>query len=494
MRLWNLQVPPASDEQDELKKQQLKELAILNGTYKENKQLLPVANKRVTTAMAPSGNSGNSSNGANWGGASNTFGNSQDSGLSRDLNPVNCQSGAGNPGGLNANMMMQVMAQQLFLQEHHKHAHAFSMRLGLQHAQQNVIAARQQVLAGGNNANGMAMPNPAAGLHARNCSGSNGPMPGHPNNINNKGVRAAAANSNTSAAFINHNIKSNDGNNLSSERVAPNAGPSAVQRTPFSAVGGGMPSNTNARGRTDQMTFNHNRARVVSVDAKPFVPPLSRQAVDAQPFVPSSRMQTQQRGRSSTQGLQQQQRSLSQGPPVQHASSGGFGYSTFTPRKEANQYDRPTAHDENWDPQWAAGMGSPSFLTSMSSTPQDRHGTSQHDEGADAYRYKPEVLRTGSAQSLLSYNSLDDSVDKSWGAALPFDSGWEGGDADSSFNTKTAGRGSPPGARGQQQQRWHPYSRSPPKASPDFSAKVHALCTASFGSRSNDNSGSYSLF
>jgi hypothetical protein len=39
--------PPPSDELDDLKKEQLRELAILNGTYKENKTLQPCANKRV---------------------------------------------------------------------------------------------------------------------------------------------------------------------------------------------------------------------------------------------------------------------------------------------------------------------------------------------------------------------------------------------------------------------------------------------------------------
>eukprot|EP00960_Hanusia_phi_P027939 747116-Hanusia_phi.AAC.3 len=44
-RLTWQQVPPPSDEIDELKKQQLKDLAILNGTYKENKVLMPVSTK-----------------------------------------------------------------------------------------------------------------------------------------------------------------------------------------------------------------------------------------------------------------------------------------------------------------------------------------------------------------------------------------------------------------------------------------------------------------
>jgi hypothetical protein len=44
-------------------------------------------------------------------------------------------------GGINPNIMIQVMAQQLFLQEQHK----MKMRLGLQQAQQQVMANRQQV-------------------------------------------------------------------------------------------------------------------------------------------------------------------------------------------------------------------------------------------------------------------------------------------------------------------------------------------------------------
>ena len=138
-------------------------------------------------------------------------------------------------------------------------------------------------------------------------------------------------------------------------------------------------------------------------------------------------------------------------------------------------------------------MGSPSFLTSIPSTPQDIAG--RNYDRLDGYHPKMPVFRTESAQS-GSCAALDDSVDKSWGAALPFDAGWEGGDADSSFNSsfngsKNGARGSPPGGRGAQ--RWHPYTRSPPKASPDFSAKVLALCSASFAGHAG-NSGSYSLF
>ncbi len=44
-------------------------------------------------------------------------------------------------GGINPNMMIQVMAQQLFLQEQHK----MKMRIGLQQAQQQAMTNRQQV-------------------------------------------------------------------------------------------------------------------------------------------------------------------------------------------------------------------------------------------------------------------------------------------------------------------------------------------------------------
>jgi hypothetical protein len=46
-----LLVPPESDDADELKKTQLKELAILNGTYKENKTLQAVPNRRANPPM-----------------------------------------------------------------------------------------------------------------------------------------------------------------------------------------------------------------------------------------------------------------------------------------------------------------------------------------------------------------------------------------------------------------------------------------------------------
>ena len=174
---------------------------------------------------------------------------------------------------------------------------------------------------------------------------------------------------------------------------------------------------------------------------------------------------------------------------------------SFTPGKGATKFSS-AMRDENWDPQtsqWrgAPDMGSPSFLTCMPTTPRDLASNSY--ERQDGCHPKMPVFRTGSAQSGCT-GALDDSVDKSWGAALPFDAGWEGGDADSSVNssfngagnTRNGGRGSPPGARGAHQ-RWHPYSRSPPKASPDFSAKVLALCSASFAGHAG-NSGSYSLF
>ncbi len=49
-----LLVPSARDEQDGLKKQQLRDLAILNGTFKENKaDLQPCSNRRVTGSKPP---------------------------------------------------------------------------------------------------------------------------------------------------------------------------------------------------------------------------------------------------------------------------------------------------------------------------------------------------------------------------------------------------------------------------------------------------------
>ena len=52
-----LLVPPARDEHDGLKKQQLRELAILNGTFKENKTLQPCSNRRVTGPKPPAARS-----------------------------------------------------------------------------------------------------------------------------------------------------------------------------------------------------------------------------------------------------------------------------------------------------------------------------------------------------------------------------------------------------------------------------------------------------
>lgn len=468
------QVPPASDEQDELKKQQLKELAILNGTYKENKQLLPVSNKRVTCGAGPSCNSNN------WGAAANslaTAANNYPNG--KDANLSTCQTNAG-PGGLNANVMMQVVAQQLFLQEQHKHAQALSMRLvGMQQAQHHAMAARQQTLSSGNSGNhATTMP---AGLHG-GMGGGNGAAP-NLNNVNSRASRAFAAMSNT------HNpLNDNKVNDMSFDlnRAAP-------QRVAFGAINGASQGNTDSRGRNPQVSTSHNRSRVVSVDAKPFVPPLSRQTVDAQPFVPNPRLSTHQRGRSSSQGVPQQ-RSYSQGPPMQHSTGGEIGCMTSTPGKGLHQYGRTMPPDENFNPQFgeAPGQASPSFLTSIPSTPPtDRQGGLQKQEAADVYSGHAQALRTGSSPSS---GGLDDSVDRSWGAALPFDPGWEGGDADSesSFYAKNCGRAPPPGARALQ--RWHPYSRSPPKGSPDFSAKVEALCSASFGSGLAGKSGSYSLF
>lgn len=49
-----LLVPPPSDDQDDLKKQQLRELAILNGTFKENKTLQACSNRRVSSGSGGS--------------------------------------------------------------------------------------------------------------------------------------------------------------------------------------------------------------------------------------------------------------------------------------------------------------------------------------------------------------------------------------------------------------------------------------------------------
>ena len=454
-----LQVPPASDEQDELKKQQLKELAILNGTYKENKQLLPVANKR----MVP---------GAGGGAASNA----PATGLSEGQQQHAANSHGGCNSGMGSHVMMQVMAQQMFLQQEQ---HKMNLRIGLQQAQQQAqqaMAARQQALsASGNNVLLNATKN--ANPHATNFQ--------HNNNIT----------SNFSNSQHQHHQMGNGSGSAGGAGFAPNG----MNRNNFNGMGG-VNNNINVRGRSNTMSNAGGRTGLVSGDAKPFVPSsLSSHAVDAQPFVPAdmSRQQQhhqQQRGRSNSQGPPPQ-RSFSQGPPMKSGANAQKGMYARTPNKGRGRQDA-SSRDENSNPQWAAssnaagakGPSSPCFLTSMQTPAQKGNG------GAG---FCGNFART---ESFTCGNVLDNSVDNGWGSSLPFDLGWEAGDAsvdssvNSSFSTghaKQGSRSSPPGGRGAQ--RWHPYSRSPPKASPDFNSKVVAICTASFGGHSGQQ-GAYSLF
>jgi hypothetical protein len=170
------------------------------------------------------------------------------------------------------------------------------------------------------------------------------------------------------------------------------------------------------------------------------------------------------------------------------------------------------SRDENIDPQqqWGASSGgfslvphgSPSFLTSIPSTPQNGQYAPQYGHyNNNAYHNNTTGNNFVNCDSYSGQASqgLDDSVDRGWGTSLPFDLGWEAGDGECSVNTsitaKNGVRNSPPGGRSAAQ-RWHPYTRSPPKASPDFNSKVMAICSQSFGGQSSigNGCGAYSLF
>ncbi len=452
-------MPPASDDQDELKKQQLKELAILNGTYKENKLLMPVANKRIAATAA-----GGAGAGSNLAGV----------GVSEAQQQHTANSQAGCSGGMGPHVtMMQVMAQQMFMQEQQ---HKLNLRIGLQHAQQahQAMTARQQTMSA-QASNSLFNANKNANTPVTNFPHTN------------------VASSFGSSQHQHHQM----GNFIGCATAAGGVvGTSGMNRNSLNAMGG-VYNGINGRSQSNAINIAGGRAGLVTGDAKPFVPTFSAQAVDAKPFFPSSietsrQQQQQQRGRNNTQ-CPPQPASFSQGPPPMHSGNTNVqrGMYAHTPNKGKGRQDK-SPRDENSDPQWAAskpsttgakGPSSPSFLTSMQTPAQ---------AGIRGNFSRTESYSCG--------NVLDNSVDIGWGSSLPFDLGWEGGDnsVDSSFNssftagaTKAGSRSSPPGGRGAQ--RWHPYSRSPPKTSPDFTSKVVAICTASFGGHSGQQ-GAYSLF
>jgi len=461
-------VPPASDDQDELKKQQLKELAILNGTYKENKLLMPVSNKRIAATAAGGAGAGSIHTGV---------------GISEAQQQHTANSQAGCAAGMGPHVtMMQVMAQQMFMQEQQ---HKMNLRIGLQHAQQahQAMTARQQTMSA-----------QASNSLFNANKNANTPVNNFPHNAN-------VTSSFGSSQHQHHQMGNVIGCGTAAGGVVGNNG---MNRNNFTAMGG-VYNSIHGRSQSNAINNAAGRTGLVSGDAKPFVPTFSAQAVDAKPFFPSSietsrqqqqqqqqqQHQQQQRGRNNTQCLPQP-RSFSQGPPPMHSGNTNIqrGMYAHTPNKGRGRQDK-SPRDENSDPQWAAskpstavskGPSSPSFLTSMQTPAQTG--------------IRGNFSRT---ESYSCGNVLDNSVDIGWGSSLPFDLGWEGGDnsVDSSFNTsftagtaKAGSRSSPPGGRGAQ--RWHPYSRSPPKASPDFTSKVVAICTASFGH--SGQQGAYSLF
>jgi hypothetical protein len=390
----------------------------------------------------------------------------------------------GHAGGMGPNAM-QVMAQQMFMQEQL----SMKMRMGIQQAQQvqQAMALRQQSISTITSIhNKAANKQPPPSFNTYNTCSQNSASNNINSFANNRGMlNSMGLNNNNGASGLNTNNTSSSGMGaLGCGNMRDMSMRDMSMRPPAPT----NQMNNQLNTHMSNPATSNKRPGQVSVDARPFVPPMARSMLDMQPFFPCTNLSQQpnQRGRSNCQGSPQQ-RSFSQGPPThQHDINKGYTLS---------------ARDENQDPQqWcntrdtrdSRGLSkvpsSPSFLTSMSSCQKGAHNmqfAGFHNMHGEFSRSESDCLQ-----------GLDDSVDRGWGNALNFDLASEGCDADSSVNTSITNktRTSPPGGRGAH--RFNPYSRSPPKASPDFNSKVLALCTASFGPPGprSGNQGAYKLF
>ena len=331
--------------------------------------------------------------------------------------------------------------------------------------------------------------------------------------VGNCGLHASAPSFTSSAAFSNNVAYQN--------RVASRgAGADALQNrgrtNPVSwTVLAYAPScSPRARPRCDRLLFPHACVGAKQAAASCGHTNQFNGACEAEPFVPSAALE-QQRGRSASldergrqfdpkrsasadytsRGMKMQfQRSVSQErrPFGQHSMNQAHSSARMPDRSGALHHSLSFHDNENANPQrrmQGVGEGmlkapsSPSFLTSMPLTPLS------HKE-AHASR---------SAASAMAAPSVD-ACPQGWERGLNFDLGWRS-DKDFAINSSLSDQPSlpchtsPSAVRRGAAHHFHPYSRSPPKDSPDFTSKVLSICSASFGSNGHVGvTGAYSLF
>ena len=427
------------------------------------------------------------------------------------------RNGNNGSGGLANNLLMQQMAQHMMLAQHHigvgggnsmdleQQQHALNaVRLGNSQMLMQVLEAQQQFQQASRHQAFASSSSTATSLSSAQ---------GFNTHVGNCGLHASAPSFTSSAAFSNNVAYQN--------RVASRgAGADALQNrgrtNPVSwTVLAYAPScSPLARPRCDRLLFPHACVGAKQAAASCGHTNQFNGACEAEPFVPSAALE-QQRGRSASldergrqfdpkrsasadytsRGMKMQfQRSVSQErrPFGQHSMNQAHSSARMPDRSGALHHSLSFHDNENANPQrrmQGVGEGmlkapsSPSFLTSMPLTPLS------HKE-AHASR---------SAASAMAAPSVD-ACPQGWERGLNFDLGWRS-DKDFAINSSLSDQPSlpchtsPSAVRRGAAHHFHPYSRSPPKDSPDFTSKVLSICSASFGSNGHVGvTGAYSLF